>query len=890
MSYMTSKRSRILFIILCFVVLQPHLMAQNEVIFSGEYGSELISSLQAGYYPTSIKSYNTARDSMFISLDVNSEGIMYCVYTGLEVVADGSRTPGTSGLEFNTEHVWPQGFFDSASPMVSDIHHLYPTWQTVNSIRGSLKFAEIPDAETNTWLYNGTQSGSIPGSDIDLYSESTNSEFEPREDFKGNIARSVFYFWTIYFDNTDIVAEGTNEAFFSEMKETLYDWHIQDPVDAAEVARSLGVESIQGNRNPFIHDTSLIRRAYFDTLAPPVTDPSEEDVSFREISLWLDASNGARDYSNKLYFHENGTEAQDGYDGSKLASISPGRPYMYFVQDFGTGDDELVQDARNLFPDTVQIYHLEVEDSGFSGDFTISWGDFINISSLWKISLLDVDDDSTINMVSESSYTFTSSRNFRIIIEPIASEVEITGEAGWRVLSFPVKDASVAEIMDDMAIQGIEGGENENADPNIYINPASDGSAGNGYIVPDDIYSPWGDGLGFLAYFFDNNVNGSTELPLKLDASGSDPDSDVSIDISGEFTLIGNPFISNINLDEVKGNDSGGVNGGLKSPLYFYDSNGLNTVNFGTGAIVSAWSGFFVERNGTGTTEVTVPVSSKTIEEADTLYFSKQKNPSFRQVELHLEAPTGKKDISVKLFFSENSSEKTDAFDGSKMHPFDGTPYLTFIHTDIGSQAELLVQDARSLDPVANQQYELAVFDAGIGGKYTLSWPKFHNIPEEWKFTLKDYQSGKSIAMERNKSYSFEVKAVQKRQTSTFLKIPDVRKAVTDLKPRFGITLMTSSATGTDEVKIPSLFTLAQNYPNPFNPVTTIRFTLEKPENITLTIFNIMGQKVEKLVGERKPAGSYVVSWDAGGMASGVYYYRLEAAGQVLTRKMTLIK
>ncbi len=57
------------------------------------------------------------------------------------------------------------------------------------------------------------------------------------------------------------------------MKDVLLTWHDADPVDAAEVARSLGVESAQGNRNPFIHDTTLVRRAYFGGTPNPTTNP-----------------------------------------------------------------------------------------------------------------------------------------------------------------------------------------------------------------------------------------------------------------------------------------------------------------------------------------------------------------------------------------------------------------------------------------------------------------------------------------------------------------------------------------------------------------------------------------------------------------------------------------
>jgi hypothetical protein len=86
-------------------------------------------------------------------------------------------------------------------------------------------------------------------------------------------------------------------------------------------------------------------------------------------------------------------------------------------------------------------------------------------------------------------------------------------------------------------------------------------------------------------------------------------------------------------------------------------------------------------------------------------------------------------------------------------------------------------------------------------------------------------------------------------------------------------------------------FNLKQNYPNPFNPSTTIRFDLPKTSKVTLKIFNILGEEIATLVSDQLSAGSYSYEWSGtGGMASGVYLYRLEAEGFVQTRKMILMK
>lgn len=89
---------------------------------------------------------------------------------------------------------------------------------------------------------------------------------------------------------------------------------------------------------------------------------------------------------------------------------------------------------------------------------------------------------------------------------------------------------------------------------------------------------------------------------------------------------------------------------------------------------------------------------------------------------------------------------------------------------------------------------------------------------------------------------------------------------------------------------IPARFMLQQNYPNPFNPVTNIEFSIPNVEFVTLKIYNTLGQEVVKLISERLTAGTYKYEWDASGLASGVYLYRIEAGDYLEVKKMVLIK
>lgn len=88
---------------------------------------------------------------------------------------------------------------------------------------------------------------------------------------------------------------------------------------------------------------------------------------------------------------------------------------------------------------------------------------------------------------------------------------------------------------------------------------------------------------------------------------------------------------------------------------------------------------------------------------------------------------------------------------------------------------------------------------------------------------------------------------------------------------------------------MPEGFSLSNN-PNPFNPTTTLYFDLPHDSHVKLEIYNILGQRVETLVDQYLPAGSYSYEWNGSKMASGIYLYSLTTDSGVYTRKMTLMK
>ena len=232
-------------------------LISQEIIGEGLSEQNLINYLVNNYKTSNVLSYNGARDVMYGYID-NDNGSVKCIYTEFSVdnVPTNNPRPIVHDGGLNCEHLWPQSMGASSSPMKSDIHHLRPCKSNVNSSRGNSPFSEVADSQVNHWYWLNYDVQNTPSQNIDEYSESASGAFEPREDMKGDIARAMFYFYTMYSDVAD-------PEFFQIQKEILYQWHQEDPINTLEIQRTEKIADYQDYPNPFILDETLIYRCYF---------------------------------------------------------------------------------------------------------------------------------------------------------------------------------------------------------------------------------------------------------------------------------------------------------------------------------------------------------------------------------------------------------------------------------------------------------------------------------------------------------------------------------------------------------------------------------------------------------------------------------------------------
>lgn len=190
-------------------------------------------------------------------LDLYSEKPNGNEYTySLTATGDRCGNYSNEGDCFNREHTVPQSLFNSASPMKNDIHFVIPTDGKVNGQRGNIPYGKV---NTPNWVStNGTKRGpNVSGG----YSGTV---FEPIDEFKGDFARTVFYFATRYqdkipnFDQGNILDGTTTRSLQQWQVDLFLQWHHQDPVSQREINRNNAAYVYQGNRNPFVDNPAWV--------------------------------------------------------------------------------------------------------------------------------------------------------------------------------------------------------------------------------------------------------------------------------------------------------------------------------------------------------------------------------------------------------------------------------------------------------------------------------------------------------------------------------------------------------------------------------------------------------------------------------------------------------
>ena len=224
----------------------------------GKSGSALKTAMSGIILPHTQRSYDNLWTD-FQSTDVRSDGKVWDMYSNITNFTFGTDQAGSyskEGDKYNREHSFPKSWFGDATPMYTDLHHLYPTDGFVNGKRSNYPFGET-DGGTYTSANNFSKLGTC------TYPGYTGTVFEPADEYKGDFARTYFYMVTCYEDQLPSWYSNNTEArptldgnkypgLSSWQLAMLMKWAKNDPVSEKETTRNNAVYAIQNNRNPFI--------------------------------------------------------------------------------------------------------------------------------------------------------------------------------------------------------------------------------------------------------------------------------------------------------------------------------------------------------------------------------------------------------------------------------------------------------------------------------------------------------------------------------------------------------------------------------------------------------------------------------------------------------------
>ena len=265
------SRFALLFLLIITTCCTPSLKAQGyQLIFPASTGQALLDSLFDHYRPGTVLDYTQARDTLYAKVLAVDDDTLRCIYSGHALYLDPTQDPtqyvylNGSSLGMNTEHAYPQSKGAADGNARSDMHHLYPARIPVNEARGDVPYLDIVDAQTQKWFLGAQVFLSMPAQNKDLYAEFKTGAFEPRESVKGDLARSIFYFYTMYRSQANIA----DPNFFELQRPTLCQWAVQDPADAAELLKTWRIAPYQeGKPNPFVVDCTLAHRSWCPEVA-----------------------------------------------------------------------------------------------------------------------------------------------------------------------------------------------------------------------------------------------------------------------------------------------------------------------------------------------------------------------------------------------------------------------------------------------------------------------------------------------------------------------------------------------------------------------------------------------------------------------------------------------
>ncbi|MEM1114896.1 MAG: endonuclease [Bacteroidota bacterium] len=745
--------------LVCFALALVAALPSSAQIHAGLDGTALVDALVADYKPYTVLSLAASKDTLYAVVDSSHVGGQVGaagIYTGQFVPfdcapnCDPSQDVFNGGSGLSQEHIWPRsqgGYCPSGSPATcddraeSDLHHLRAALQTVNSARGNLPFGESDDGQTTAWYRHGTVRSSVPASEIEAWSERLGSAlFEPRESEKGDVARAMFYVYTMYGPRTSGQAD---EAFFASMRETLLAWHAADPADNRETARMWRAAAYQEDKpNPFVLDATLAARAYGSAA------PSDPPTASGYVPVaWI----------NEVHYDNAGADEGEFIEVAVDSSFAA---LERLLVTFYNGSNGTAYDAHavSLFTrgdaaGTARLYHLAVagiqngspdgialsfSDGGALGDSLLA---FLCYEGTFTAASGPADGATCTDIgVAESGSTPAGTSLQRTGTGRVGTDfawsagevatpgtlnvgqtmglsqnaVTLDGPEGWHLLAAP-SPVRLSSFLSTLWTQGAAGADTEAGAPNVYRYDAA-----SGWVAVTDLERDLrpGDAVAVYVYADDDPLGPGLQggFPKSLPVVGYEagvPFAYALLPRGGTvdgFHLLGNPTNTAVAWGAWAASDVGATVHVYDPALPGYRSHNGTAGSLANGEI-PAYTGYWVETTG----------------EAPGLTALRPAPPARRAppavLSLHAEAVAEGQALRAvaTLVDDDAAAASRDRLDGRWRAPLDATHVRLYTLTPDG---EALSLDARPLAPGDTVRLGVGIVQNGapVAGTVRVSW------------------------------------------------------------------------------------------------------------------------------------------------------------------------
>lgn len=487
------------------------------------------------------------------------------------------------------------------------------------------------------------------------------------------------------------------------------------------------------------------------------------------------------------------------------------------------------------------------------------------------------------------------------------SVITIQKGEGWRLVSTPSTETTFKDLFENIRTQGIAGSDLPATDNNPSV--VTWDEQAQDFVSPSSMSERLKSGKGYAVYLFkddDSQDNAIQENVRKIINSKSTTEgkekaekpSTVNVTVTAHdrdgngidgkegWNLLGNPFGTEISVNALF-SALESANENINKNIYVWDpakEGGADYVTYSPGddETLSPFQAFWVRYTKDGIdTEVSFKKKELTANQ-DQRFLKSNNTPFGFSLDLY-----GKEGFDTyEVEFSKEGSVELDRYDAYELFSLNTNSINLYSTLNNNKLAKNVLPE--ELESILEIPIHYNVSDKT---SLTFEWDSIEELPADWDVLLVDQRQGREINLRSNSEYRFDIE--NNRSKDTFSDDEKLLNESTDEEEesRFILRIRPGDNITQDSNELPESAKLKPNYPNPFSNATTIPFELAQEEEVTLTVWNMIGQKVATLVDDVKGAGEHTdVQWDATNMPSGMYIARFEVAGQVFTRKMTLIK